>query len=323
MASCSNFYDWFAQSSQHMNLSFGNWPLIAEMASISSSLGDFDQRIRELDPDEVVQAENEKSSWWQSYGFEWGQNQCVEEETPGQSGAEGKNTWTPGKTDPDIQNIKSIQRALRAAGYDPGKLDGKWGPKSCGAAYLFKIERLKDYNQDLDWNFFANLGFPGQDGQDFAKNYGTICRPYYSQYVKTRESDVEAIQQALARNGYLAENQINGKWTAITCQAMFKFQRNTFGDSKKGVVDRETLIGLGFAPATAGTFESLYSMKCQGYWGGDEDVKPKPDPKKPTDDADKTPSAPPAPQKAGFGWVLGLLAIGAAVGGVTYITRDK
>ena len=326
MASCSNFYDWYGQSSQHMGLSNGNWPLISEIAAISSSRVDFDQRIRELFPGEVVEAENEKADWWRRYGFEWGQNQCVEEETPGQSGAEGKSTWTKGKADPDIDDVKAIQRGLRAGGYDPGKIDGKWGSKSCGAAYLFKIERLKDYNRDLDWNFFASIGFPGQDGQDYAKKYGTICRPYYAKYVKTRESDVEAVQQALVKKGYLAEDRINGKWDSVTCQAIFKFQRNTFGDTKRGLLDRETFIALGFAPATAGTFESLYSTKCQGYWGGDEDVKPKPEPKKPQDDADDDvvikPRKKPQINKAGVGLLLGILALGAAAGGV-YISRKK
>lgn len=321
MASCSNFFDWMNQSSQHMNLAFGNYPLIAEMASIATSEGDFDQLIRELDPDEIVQAENEKALWWRSYGFEWGENQCVNESSPGESGAKGTSTWTRGKADPTIEDVKSIQRALSRAGYDPGPIDGKWGAKSCGAAYLFKIERLKDYNQDLDWNFFANLGFPGQDGQDFAKNYGTVCRPYYSKYVKSRESDIEAIQMALVRMGYLSNANVTGKWNETTCKAIFKFQRNTFGDTKRGVLDRDTLIGMGFAPAVATTYESLYSMKCQDYWGGDETIPDK-KPGTPKQD-DTTPDVtPPAPQRAGFPIWAGLLLLGA-LGGGYYISKRK
>lgn len=320
--SCSNFYDWVFQSMEHQHFANSRYPLLAELASTASSIGDFESIKRDLEPGEAVQAESEKNRWYREYGHEWGVNNCVNESYVGESGETGESTFTPGKSDPTTEDIKDIQNALRRSGYDPGKVDGKWGPKTCGAAYRFKIERLKDYNKDLDWNFFAQLGFSGQDGQDFVTKFGTICRPYYKDYVKETSSDVEAIQAAMIRKGLI--RNASGKFDEVTCKALFKFQASVFGDSKKGMLDKETFIALGFAPLVAGTYASLYGMKCQGFYGGDMDI-PDEKPPRPTpgDDVDVVEPQPQTTKKAGIPLLLGILGIGAAIGGVFYARKNK
>jgi hypothetical protein len=39
------------------------------------------------------------------------------------------------------EGVKAIQRALRDAGYAPGKIDGDFGPKTTAAAYAFQITK--------------------------------------------------------------------------------------------------------------------------------------------------------------------------------------
>lgn len=39
------------------------------------------------------------------------------------------------------EDIKVIQRALKAAGYDPGRIDGDYGPKTTAAVYAFQVTK--------------------------------------------------------------------------------------------------------------------------------------------------------------------------------------
>jgi len=74
------------------------------------------------------------------------------------------------------KDIKSIQAALNKAGYSAGTADGIIGPKTCGAAYSFKIKELRDNNVMLDEKFYAALGL---GGKNFSESYGRICAMYY------------------------------------------------------------------------------------------------------------------------------------------------
>lgn len=319
MSNCSDPFSWATQSSAHESYVHNNFPMMSELLTYSSGSNDFRANAQALDSQGRVAYENEYAQWWKMYGSAWDKNNCPKEQTPGETNISGENTWTPGVTDPTIADVKKIQKALAERGYESGTVDGKWGPKTCGAAYRFKIERLKSYGQDLDWNFFSQLGFGGQTGTDYAKKFGKACTAYYNQYVHENSSDVQAIQQALIASGYTLK--ITGKWDQLTCKAILRFIENTFGNSKKGLADREVFVGLGFDSLTASTYESLYSMKCQGFIGGDSDVVD------PTPKSEKTitPAVEVVPvkvSKAGIGIVGGLVMGLFAIGGI-YLARKS
>jgi len=317
MSNCANPFDWATQSSKHESYIYNNFPMLGELLSYSTGPVDFRNNAENLDAQGRVQYEQEYQQWWKMYGFAWDTNNCPKEATPGETNISGENTWTPGVSDPTIADVKKIQSALAERGYEPGTIDGKWGPNTCGAAYRFKIERLKSYGQNLDWNFFSQLGFAGQTGTDYANKFGNACNAYYSQYVQERSSDVQAIQQALIANGYTLT--ATGKWDQLTCKALIRFMENTFGSSKKGMADREVFVALGFDSLTAQTFESLYSQKCQNYIGGDSDIVD-PTPKKEVPAEVVVPAV--VPKKAGFNVFLGLGMAAVAVVGV-YLARKS
>jgi len=319
MSNCSNPFDWATQSSAHENYVYNNFPMMGELLTYSTGPTDFRSNAQNLDANGRVAYEKEYNQWWKMYGSAWDKNNCPKEQTPGETNISGESTWTKGIVDPTVADVTKIQRALGERGYETGGVDGKWGPKTCGAAYRFKIERLKAYGQDLDWNFFSQLGFGGQTGTDYAKKFGKACTAYYSKYVQERSSDVQAIQQALIGNGYSLT--ATGKWDQLTCKALIRFMGDTFGNTKKGLADREVFVALGFDSLTAQTFESLYSMKCQGYVGGDADVVD-PTPKKEKPDEVIVPAVPVKVDKAGFGIGIGLVMALFAVGGV-YLARKS
>jgi len=319
---CANFYDWIYQSMEHQHHANIHYPELALTASGSSSLADFEAQIRDLDPMTRSVADQEEQQWYRDYGSEWKSNNCSLESYVGESGEKGHSGHTPGvdpKKETPKARIKKIQQALKDRNYDPGKVDGVWGPKTCEAAYRVKIERLKNYSRPLDYEFFDYLGITGQTGQDYAAEFGEACAPWYTQFVKPTDSDLEAIQQALVRRGYLSS--VSGKWDKTTCLALFKFQQDTYGASKGGVLDRETFVALGFQGAVAATYESLYATKCQSYWGGEPPEpgppRPGPSPEPAPEDEDTAPQF----QKAGIPMWLGVLLGAGAIGGAIYAAK--
>jgi hypothetical protein len=72
--------------------------------------------------------------------------------------------------------VKTIQRALSKKGYNPGTIDGIWGPKTCQAAYAYKRTVLKDSNITLGANFWSSLSLPAA----YLKKYARSCDKWYT-----------------------------------------------------------------------------------------------------------------------------------------------
>lgn len=73
----------------------------------------------------------------------------------------------------DVQNI---QRALKGAGYDPGTIDGIWGPKTCQAAYKYKQIMLKENDTTLGPRFWSGLSLPAT----YIQKYARACDAWYT-----------------------------------------------------------------------------------------------------------------------------------------------
>jgi hypothetical protein len=80
-------------------------------------------------------------------------------------------------------DIKQIQTALNYAWkghkYYPLAVDGKFGPKTCYAAYDYQTRGLGISGSTLTPQFFASFGW---DGAAWSAAYGSNCSSYYSQY---------------------------------------------------------------------------------------------------------------------------------------------
>jgi hypothetical protein len=86
-------------------------------------------------------------------------------------------SWFTGDLGPEpgaIPNapVSSVQKALKAANYNPGTIDGVWGPNTCGAAYKYMREQLGDYGEILTGEFYSSLGLPGS-------GYNASCKAWF------------------------------------------------------------------------------------------------------------------------------------------------
>lgn len=276
---CSHPWNWCNQTTTHSSDCWEKFPLIGELASAANSVNDFDQRVYQLSAADRFQYNAEKDLWWKEYGWEWDENDCSKETSPGSSGG---SSWVKpaDKTPAGRTEVEQIQQALKDRNYDPGKIDGKWGPNTCGAAYRYKKEKLTGHHPELDFEFFTSLGFGMIKAQEFEDKYKNSCDAWAAKYFPPTVSDVTAIQQALGANGYL-KAPYSGKWDPTTCKALLSFQSRTPGlEGKKGILDSATFIALGFSQATAKLYESLYLKKCE--------VAEVPDPVKPSEPKPKT-----------------------------------
>lgn len=77
-----------------------------------------------------------------------------------------------------VPMVKDIQKALLAKGYNPGKIDGIWGPNTCKAAYTYKQEVLGDWGVLLGKNFYAGLGLP----EAYWIHFETKCTPWFQNF---------------------------------------------------------------------------------------------------------------------------------------------
>jgi peptidoglycan hydrolase-like protein with peptidoglycan-binding domain len=74
--------------------------------------------------------------------------------------------------------VMQMQTALRDRGYDPGTIDGKPGPNTCGAAYLFQYEQLGYDDNALGPEFFVALGMP----ESSYLQLGLICGHWWEPF---------------------------------------------------------------------------------------------------------------------------------------------
>ncbi len=87
-----------------------------------------------------------------------------EAETAGASGdgswqsSSERRTWRHPQRAPTRERYKQIQRALKARGYDPGPIDGRWGSRSAAALKRFERDHHLPGDGKLDALVLITLG---------------------------------------------------------------------------------------------------------------------------------------------------------------------
>jgi peptidoglycan hydrolase-like protein with peptidoglycan-binding domain len=247
----------------------------------------------------------------------------------------------------NLTEVKSIQSALAQRGYNPGKIDGKWGPTSCAAAYSFKKNELAEYGATLGPSFFAALGL---GGAGYDQKYAQACASWFTGDLGPEpdavpNAPVKEVQKALLAFGY-SPGTIDGKWGPNTCKAAYAYMREHLGDYGE-VLTGEFYSSLGLPG-------SGYNTSCKAYFVQMTPPAPPPTPIKPIPEEPPTtppptpkptptkpkPAPPPAPKptptpppgpepipepaKAGFPWWLGAIVVGGLIiGGTTIGKKPK
>lgn len=142
-------------------------------------------------------------------------------------------------------DIRQVQRALNEAGYDAGRVDGRWGPATERALHDFQAAKGLEPTGQLNDKTILALGF---SLSDFAA--GEFGEP------TTLGADhVRQIQRALNDAGYDV-GPVDGRWNAETERALRDFQKDK-GIEPTGRIDDRTILALGFSLSkfAAGEFE--------------------------------------------------------------------
>lgn len=208
-------------------------------------------------------------------------------------------------TGSSVADVKKIQQALLAAGCNPGKIDGIWGPATCAAAYKFKREQMYDTAKELDSDFFAMLGF---EGYGFESKYGNSCNKWWTGQGLSDDDKptpppaedteevkaIKAIQTALKNAGF-DPGIIDGAWGQNTCRAAYAFKLAKLNDTGSAL-DASFFAALNLGGKG---YEARFAASCDPWY--------------------TAPTPPPTPGKKAskvplIVGALGGLAIGAVAG---------
>jgi hypothetical protein len=218
-----------------------------------------------------------------------------------------------------LEQIKRIQTALLRANFNPGTIDGKWGPKTCGAMESYQKTRWGTAKKRwLDVETWMGLGFDASTSRLFTDLYGMSCGGVppagwkgegSGTNVTVTLADIQKIQYAL---GVLT----TGVMDAATCKALYAKQR-AMGITVS-VLTAELFGKLGFTGTQAAKLGTQLRSSCSKYapssnTGGGGSVVVNPDKPKPKPEPPPKPVVPTIPpQKAGFGWWVlgGIVAVG-------------
>jgi hypothetical protein len=211
------------------------------------------------------------------------------------------------------EQIKRIQTALLRANFNPGTIDGAWGPKTCGAMESFQKSKWGTAKKLwLDVETWMGLGFDASTSRLFEDLYGMACGGTppagwkgagSGTNVTVTLADIQKIQYAL---GVLT----TGVMDKATCEALYAKQR-AMGITVP-VLTAELFGKLGFTGTEAAKLGTQLRSSCSKYAtssgtsGGGGTVVVDPGKPKPADPAV-------VPQKAGLGWWIlgGIVAVGA------------
>lgn len=132
-------------------------------------------------------------------------------------------------------DVRKIQRALNEAGYNAGRVDGRWGLATERALRDFQESKGLEPTGQLNDKTILALGF---SLSDFAA--GEFEAP------QTLNADnVRQIQKALNDAGYNA-GPVDGRWNPETERALRDFQKAK-GLEPTGRLDDRTILALGFS----------------------------------------------------------------------------
>lgn len=217
-----------------------------------------------------------------------------------------------------IEQVKRIQEALKRASYNPGTIDGKWGPKTCAAMTAFQKARFGTAkNNWLDMETWSLLGFGTSDCKTFEDAYGTSCGgnpPAGWTGAGSGMGDLLVTTADIQKIQYALGTLTTGQFDKATCEALYKKQR-ALGITSNAL-SKKLFETLGFTTTEAQKLNTQIGQSCWQYYTSTTTptVTPKPDvvviPK--TDPVSPV-VTPTEPAKASMGWWIlgGMVAVGA------------
>jgi peptidoglycan hydrolase-like protein with peptidoglycan-binding domain len=157
---------------------------------------------------------------------------------PSQTKEVHKTVDTPGPVAVDdselleerLERVKALQRQLTWLGFQPGAVDGRYGPLTTGAVRAFQQVRGLAADGVADAGTLAAL------------RAGTPQRPFSGRVQRVME-----LQRELTLRGY-GPGQVDGRYGPHTTDAVKRFQRE-HGLPNDGVADQATLDALHGRPA--------------------------------------------------------------------------
>jgi peptidoglycan hydrolase-like protein with peptidoglycan-binding domain len=142
------------------------------------------------------------------------------------------------------EQVRQLQEALNAEGFDPGPIDGIWGPMTESALRNYQEARGFDATGHPDEETIIALGIePGAIPADAERHAGLT------------PEDVRDVQQALSDAAY-HPGPVDGVWGPMTEDALRAYQEDK-GLQATGQLDSETVeaLGLPLSEFAAGEFE--------------------------------------------------------------------
>jgi len=212
------------------------------------------------------------------------------------------NSQTTGYKEARKTEIKRIQTALLRATFNPGTVDGAWGPKTCSAMLAFQKSRFGSAKKAwLDIETWTKLDFDMSTSKRFEDLYGRSCGgtppPGWKgagsgTNVGINTTEIQKIQYGL---GVLT----TGVFDKATCAALYKKQA-ALGVSGS-VLTKRVFETLGFTTSDAQKLATQLGTACTAYYkaaggttGGGGSVTPTKPP----------PLTPPNPAKCSTGYSL-------------------
>jgi peptidoglycan hydrolase-like protein with peptidoglycan-binding domain len=202
------------------------------------------------------------------------------------------NSQTTGYKEARKTEIKRIQTALLRATFNPGTIDGSWGPKTCSAMLAFQKSRFGSAKKAwLDIETWTKLDFDMSTSKRFEDLYGRSCGGTppagwtgagSGTNVGINTTEIQKIQYGL---GVLT----TGVFDAATCAALYKKQA-ALGVSGS-VLTKHVFETLGFTTSDAQKLATQLGTACTAYYkaaGGTTPAKP--------GGGTTTPTKPPTPK---------------------------
>lgn len=261
---CAHIFDWIIQSTDHQQTALQRFPKAAELAQYAQGKTDFIDLQAQLSEDERAQYHGEQTEWYAVYGQPWDEVGCLPETKVGEHTHQGESVGALGFVSAWLDDVKTIQSALAARGYNVNA-DGHWAGSTCAACYKLKRERLNDYSSQLSWDFFADLGFSQDASHDYADQFKDACVAWYDEQIAPMMDDLIGVQEALYNYGF-NPGSTNGLMDVKTCTALKAFQHQKTGSSSD-VISADTFYELGFHMDYAVLLSQTYGSMCAAAAG--------------------------------------------------------
>ena len=204
------------------------------------------------------------------------------------------NSQTTGYKEARLAEIKRIQTALLRATFNPGKIDGVWGAKTCSAMLAFQKSRFGSAKKAwLDIETWTKLDFDMSTSKRFEDLYGRSCggTPPAGWTGAGSGTNVGISQTEIQKIQYGLGVLTTGVFDKATCAALYKKQAS-LGVSGS-VLTKRVFETLGFTTSDAQKLATQLGTACTAYYKAASGTTPKTDPK--TDPKPPVPVTPPKP----------------------------